>query len=107
MPASRKKALFILVMGRAFLFVISLQGPGLPGLVVEGGRLPAGKWRAAYVRPLHGGKLYAFTSRFSNTTPAITNTTASHPAHASKNGTAFPASISSLRLAFMPCCIRQ
>jgi hypothetical protein len=32
MPASRKKALFILVMSRAFLFVIALQGPGLPGL---------------------------------------------------------------------------
>ena len=53
MPASRKKALFILVMGRASLFVIALQGPGLAGLGVEGGQLPAGKWRAAYIRPLH------------------------------------------------------
>ena len=52
-------------------------------------------------------KHYAFTSVFSSSTFAVKSTTASQPAHASKNGSTFPASTSVLWLAFMPCCIRQ
>ena len=35
-------------MGRAFLFVIALQGPGLPGPVVEGGRHMCRPYNSAF-----------------------------------------------------------
>ena len=57
------------------MFVIALQGPGLPGLGVEGGRLPAGKWRAAYVRwkAKGDGKAAGGTYAAHTTRPSVLN----------------------------------
>lgn len=79
----------------------------MPGPVLSRKSPPAIYRRAAYMRPLLRGKTLRFHIRFfqqhfcgqkHHRQPARTR---------QQNGSTFPASTSVLRLAFMPCCIRQ
>ena len=45
------------------------QGPGMPGPQPSGKRAPTARPRAAYVRPLHGGAVFAKSSNLAHALP--------------------------------------